>query len=323
MGQGRRARRWWNVNTFPFTRQGGPVRKLLTLYALNGGGGSFVTETGRVVTFEATAAEPLKALTAKITPLQAGTGNPSPENIRPITGFAGCTVLHCGKNLFDVSTYPLTQGKWINGGDGSQSNNASYASTTDFIPLFGLDGLKITLNKRPGGGLPGIAFYAGTAQNTFISGAKNNSGTAGEPMTATVPAGTRYFRFTVPADTDGVQIEIGEEATTYAAFAGKSDAITWTEAGTVYGGIMNWTTGKLTVTDGVIASYNGDELPGAWISDRDVYAAGTTPTTGAQVVYKLATPVQYTVADVPAISTLAGANTVIADTGNVTLTYKP
>ena len=310
------------MNTFPFTRQGGPVRKLLTLYALNGGCGSGVTETGRVVTFEATAAAPLKALTAEITPLQAGTGNPSPENIRPITGFTGCTVLHCGKNLFDVTTYQFTQGKWINGGDGTQSNNVAYASTTDFIPLFGLDGLKITLNKRPGGGSPGIAFYSGNTYDTFVGGMKNNSGTAGEPMTVTVPDGTRYFRFTVPADTDGVQIEIGEAATTYAAFAGKSDSVTWTAAGTVYGGIMNWTTGKLTVTDGVIASYDGEELPGAWISDRDVYAAGTTPTTGAQVVYKLAAPVEYTVADVPAISTLAGANTVIADTGNVTLTYK-
>ena len=41
---------------------------------------------------------------------------------------------------------------------------------------------------------------------------------------------------------------------------------------------------------GYIASYAGQTLPGAWISDRDAYSAGATPTTGAQVVYQLATP---------------------------------
>lgn len=40
-----------------------------------------------------------------------------------------------------------------------------------------------------------------------------------------------------------------------------------------------------------IASYNGETLPGEWMSDRDKYVSGTTPTTGAEVVYKT-TPTQ-------------------------------
>lgn len=56
---------------------------------------------------------------------------------------------------------------------------------------------------------------------------------------------------------------------------------------------MNILTGELIKTHEVIASYNGETLPGEWISDRDVYEEGTIPSTGAQVVYKLAEPIAY------------------------------
>lgn len=85
----------------------------------------------------------------------------------------------------------------------------------------------------------------------------------------------------------------------------------------VYGGVLNVSTGVLTVTDAYIASYNGETLPSIWISDRDVYASGTTPTTGAEVVYKLATPttIQLTPTQV---RTIQGNNNVSADCGEVT-----
>lgn len=60
--------------------------------------------------------------------------------------------------------------------------------------------------------------------------------------------------------------------------------------GTRYGGQLDVTSGVLTLTHGEIASYDGESLPSTWLSDRDEYEAGTTPTTGAQVVYELATP---------------------------------
>ena len=40
-----------------------------------------------------------------------------------------------------------------------------------------------------------------------------------------------------------------------------------------------------------IASYNGETLPREWISDRDEYTAGTTPTIGAEVAYRLDTTI--------------------------------
>ena len=60
---------------------------------------------------------------------------------------------------------------------------------------------------------------------------------------------------------------------------------------TYYGGMLNAVTGELNVTYGYIASYDGETLTGEWLSDRDEYTSGGTPTTGAEVVYELATPI--------------------------------
>jgi hypothetical protein len=64
------------------------------------------------------------------------------------------------------------------------------------------------------------------------------------------------------------------------------------------------------------ASYNGETLEGGWISDRDVYAVGTTPTIGAQVVNIGATPITYQLTPTQ-VKSLLGTNNVWADTGDV------
>jgi hypothetical protein len=105
-----------------------------------------------------------------------------------------------------------------------------------------------------------------------------------------------------------------QDATTY--------AFDWTsEAGTVYGGTLDVVTGVLTVDRASISSYAGETLPGAWISDRDVYAPGTSPTTGAQVVYDLATPLTYQLS-AQEVQMLLGENYVWSSSGDtVSVTY--
>ena len=87
---------------------------------------------------------------------------------------------------------------------------------------------------------------------------------------------------------------------------------------TVYGGQVDFKTGNVTVEWGYIASYNGESLPGAWISDRDVYAAGTTPTTDAEVCYELATPT--TLSLTPDILTMLKNNNSVSGDGVITIT---
>ena len=81
-------------------------------------------------------------------------------------------------------------------------------------------------------------------------------------------------------------------------------------------------TGELWGTWEEIASYDGETLPGRWLSDRDVYSAGSTPTTGAQVVYELDTPVLVTTLPTQQITALIGNNTVWSDgNGDCKVTY--
>ncbi len=88
---------------------------------------------------------------------------------------------------------------------------------------------------------------------------------------------------------------------------------------TVYGGTLDWQKGTLTVRP-YYSSYNGEALMGRWISSMDVYADGTTPTNGAQVVdldgagttYQL-TPQQ--------IRLLRGKNALRSADGSTELTY--
>jgi len=101
----------------------------------------------------------------------------------------------------------------------------------------------------------------------------------------------------------------------------RDHAFDWAEAaGTVYGGVLDATTGVLTATDANIASYAGEALPGEWISSMDVYAEGATPTTGAQVVYRLAEPLVYRLTP-EEIRTAMGNNGFAANTGDVTVVY--
>jgi hypothetical protein len=81
---------------------------------------------------------------------------------------------------------------------------------------------------------------------------------------------------------------------------------------TVYGGRLDVTRGKLIITDGYISSYNGETLPSTWISDRDKYESGATPTTGAEVVYKLATPIEIDLTPTQ-IKMLENTNTLYTD----------
>ena len=64
------------------------------------------TATGAVAEFTDGAENiPVKSLTVTLEPIQSGTGDPSPENIRPIDGRSTVTVTRAGKNLLKPSEY--------------------------------------------------------------------------------------------------------------------------------------------------------------------------------------------------------------------------
>jgi hypothetical protein len=102
---------------------------------------------------------------------------------------------------------------------------------------------------------------------------------------------------------------------------GTTIPISWqSEAGTVYGGKLDVLTGILTVYP-EYDSYNGEALTGKWISDRDVYIAGTTPTIGAQVVNIGAEGTEIQL-EPHEIASLLGQNNIFADTGDTACEYR-
>ena len=72
--------------------------------ATGGGGGSPLTVSGPTpLLMPGALAKPMRAATFQISPVQSGSGDPSPSNVRPITGWTGCTAWVTGKNLWPIA----------------------------------------------------------------------------------------------------------------------------------------------------------------------------------------------------------------------------
>ena len=115
-------------------------------------------------------------------------------------------------NLFDVNTYPLVAGQWLNGVSGNLSDTGYTlnACTKDYIPCTELRGKTLTLNHSFGSN-PGICFY--DEEKVFLSGLKYNSKTV---FTFTVPENAVYYRFSTASEfVDEIQIQEGSTATPY------------------------------------------------------------------------------------------------------------
>ena len=250
------------------------------------------------------------------------------SNICPITGHTQATVTRAGKNLLNTAiVYSGLPALTVGASENSITSSSRYGysgripaelpmilsaksnNTTNFDwvrVIRYVDGIVV----QNLGGFEDISTTKTLAipalDNSYIKvvyGAKAN-GTIG---------------VTVPGD---VQVELGSTATTYEPYQGTTLTVDWTtEAGTVYGGSLDVTTGVLTVTDANIASYNGETLPSTWISDRDVYASGTTPTTGAEVVYKLDTQQAYQLTP-QQLNTFLGTNNIFSDCSSVEVEYR-
>lgn len=271
---------------------------------------------------------PLKSCIVRVEPVQAGSGDPSPENVRPISGWTGMQLTASGKNLFNKNNYLFYNGY----PDGNYKVVSNYAHTIVYIPC--APNTTYTVNRQRT--VTNERFHVYWSDKIPTEGAQlhgrvaaSTSGTVGSwmPLTITTGETARYLVLWAwwansvnPEDT--LQIELGNSATEYESFKGASYPITFpTSAGTVYGAYVDVTGGELVVDRAQIASYNGETLPSTWISDRDVYASGTTPTIGAQVVYELAEPIHYPLTPTE-IKTLLGQNNVWADTGDTEIEYR-
>ena len=61
------------------------------------------TVSGSIATVRSPAVAPIESLKVHFSPIQEGTGDPSPSNVRPITGWTGVTGYKSGKNLINYN----------------------------------------------------------------------------------------------------------------------------------------------------------------------------------------------------------------------------
>ena len=77
------------------------------------------TAEGNPATFSTDMKGLLKQVKAAFSPVQSGSGDPSPSNVRPITGWTGVNVWHTGKNLLDPQARTTSANNiyfyWTNG----------------------------------------------------------------------------------------------------------------------------------------------------------------------------------------------------------------
>ena len=267
--------------------------------------------SGNPVTCTPVEGYPLGAV-VMLEPKQAGSGDPSPDNVRPITGRDSVQVTRCGKNLLNPEKVAAVSGYYgltvtyenenifhIVG----KPNNVN----NEILSFVVAEVLDYTLSGK------------GFAVTAFsLSGNLTVAGAYGlRVSTENDIAITAYLDNTVTYDAR-IQLAVGvENLTTYEPYQGETSTLTLPE--TIYGGTVDAVTGVGSKTWEFIASYNGEAIPGEWISDRDVYAPGTTPTTGAQVAYKLAAPEPFRVTGNQPIPALAGENTVYTDGDSLTV----
>ena len=260
---------------------------------------------------------------------QAGAGDPSPSNIRTISGRESVEVTACGTSLFDFySIIPETT--TLNGitADKLPDGRIHVRGTNTNDGFTNVVYIRIPTGQRPT--FPAGAYSVGSK---FIVGTnlgnKVGSFYAAEQMTAS------YFYITVAANAtvDFYAIPM--------LVAGDVPSIAYEPYTPMGGGVVTPSeplfglpgaedtvevdaSGDVTVTRRTryIASYNGESLPGRWISSHDVYAAGATPTTGAQVVYELAVPETEALTAITPITPEAGPVNIWTDADALTATVR-
>ena len=207
------------------------------------------TASGAIASFSDGAAMPVESLTVEMSPIQEGTGDPSPDNIRPITGRDSVTVTRTGKNLFDKTTVVIG---YIDDSDGQlkATQAGSLYRSTDFVSVVG-----------------GQSYYIKTEQTAAAWGAwydanKQYISRQVQYINAvvTAPNNAKYLRLTIVSpitgnlDTFGINYPSTDHD--YHAYNGTS--VTLQLGQSVYGGTLDVTTGTMTV-DRVMVTFDGSQ----------------------------------------------------------------
>lgn len=205
--------------------------------------------TGSVVTVTDAAEQPVVELISHIEPVQAGSGDPSPDNVRPISGWDKVNTYRTGANLAgEVVKAALASV----GGDMEEIVcNESYRSI--FLPVvqnttYTIRRMAIDTDMRFRTAF--TSEKATVGKNASLVGRSVHADNE-TVLTVTAPAGARFLY--VYVNNAGKDIDLSQYSIVVGDVAGEFDPyngqfLTADLPETVYGGTLDWTTGVLTLS---------------------------------------------------------------------------
>ena len=222
--------------------------------------GELKTVSGNPISVSDALAKPAESLVIEILPQQSGSGDPSPDNVRPISGFTGCNVQRTGKNLCTL-------------GDKTFEQYQEYE--VDEIPAGSYTYSGVITSTDTDANKSSIIMLDANKTTLVAKGMDRSVGGSRVSWSFTVSSPIKYIRLYAsngfPSGAGDVatfsdnMIELGSTATDYAPYNGTTYSIDWTdEAGTVYGGSLDVTSGVLTVTDQIL-----DMASVIWVRDTN------------------------------------------------------
>lgn len=228
----------------PISGSDNPVKSGGIYDAIQAGGATalaaFATDivSGDVVSFpDGADGIPVKAFTGSILPAQSGSGDPAPDNVRPISGWTEANITRAGRNLFNPhpNHNVSAQGEYIAAG-------AQYWAT-DYIPIGNTKTVVVSVADLGGmtnGSIVRVAYASdGTVTSTNIGYFDHYT----NPWTFTLADNVVGLRFrgyrqggASPITGAKIQVEVGGSASTYEPYT--ADTILLDFGQTVYAGTL-------------------------------------------------------------------------------------
>ena len=231
-------------------------------------------ESGSVVACEPVEGYPLE-VESKIVPKQSGSGDPSPENVRPISAWTGAKLWQGGKNLLPTEEMKVAQ-NWFN----NTISNSGYRN----YPIKVKPNTTYTLSMSENGvvGSTGTELYV-SLRNTIGTywengGICHGNGDKGycKSVVSVVSNDEGYLYLSFYNVSQGqldlffslckdLMLEEGSVATEYEPYRGEEITVDFGQ--NVYGGSYNWKTGLLTdsmVHSVLTGTENWNALGSSW-----------------------------------------------------------
>lgn len=251
-----------------FPKHWSTLKKLIWLKAAALSSAVVKTVTAAIVHIKDALAGPAQNVTIAIEPVQSGSGDPSPDNVRPITGWTGANVYRTGANIWG----------------GEKMANDFVAAINNASACFkGEDEDGAYVRFTAGAALNDKVIYRGpfkeNTRYTFIMRRKKSNNNNSSNMVIVYTDGASGY------------IPIGDDYTTVKSYAFVSAAgktidhiVTIWGSGTtyLYYDDCGWFEGVLTVDD--FQPYTGTTIPISFGSAGTVYGGTLDVTTGVLTV---------------------------------------